>query len=425
MEPVVISVRGISKRYSRKDAASWTSLGVMRDFLRGLGRRLRGEGAGQAAQPEDEFWALKDVSFDVTRGQRIGIIGRNGAGKSTLLKILSRLIYPTEGEVRIRGRVTSLLEVGTGFNMSLSGRENIYLNAALHGLDKEEIDAIFDAIVEFSGVGEFLNMPVKHYSSGMYMRLAFSVAAHLDPDILLMDEVLAVGDLAFQQKCLQRVENLASEGRTIIFVSHSLGDIARFCDQLIWLDRGKIRYSGDVSTGIAMYEQELAPQRSIDLADRTDRAGTGLVRLTRIRILDDKKEPATSVRTGHEMYLALDYRFELGKYRQVKDVVVNAVFENEKRQRLFGLPSEVLATELNDLAPEGTMTCHIGRLPLVPGTYFLTASLLVERQLVDKIIDVLRLTVLEGDFYGTDKLPLRSYGEVCVDFAWSNEATAS
>jgi len=197
-----------------------------------------------------------------------------------------------------------------------------------------------------------------------------------------------------------------------------LGDIARFCDQLIWLDRGKIRYSGDVTTGIAMYEQELAPQRSIDLADRTDRIGTGLVRLTRVQILDDKKAPTTSVRTGHDMYLALGYRFEQGKYRQVKDVVVNAVVENEKRQRLFGLPSEVLATELNELAPEGIMTCHIRRLPLVHGTYFLTASLLVDRQLVDKIVDVARLTVLEGNFYGTNKLPLRSYGEVCVDFSW-------
>lgn len=419
MEPVVISVRGISKRYSRKDAASWASLGVMRDFLRSLGRRLRGEGAGQAAQPEDEFWALKDVSFDVTRGQRIGIIGRNGAGKSTLLKILSRLIYPTEGEVRIRGRVTSLLEVGTGFNMSLSGRENIYLNAALHGLDKEEIDAIFDAIVEFSGVGEFLDMPVKHYSSGMYMRLAFSVAAHLDPDILLMDEVLAVGDLAFQQKCLQRVENLASEGRTIIFVSHSMGDIARFCEHLIWVDQGKIRYAGDVITGIAMYQKDMAPQQSADLSDRTDRTGTGLARLTRLQVLDENKVPVTSVKTGDEIYMTFDYRFAEAHHRKPKDVFVNIVIENDKRQRLFGLPSEVLVADLTDLSADGTFACHVKRLPLVPGTYYLTAALLIDRQLVDKVLDVATLTVLEGDYYGTGRLPLRSFGEICVDFSWA------
>ncbi len=419
MEPVVISVRGISKRYSRKDTVSWSLLRVLSDFLRGIVRRLRGKSSGQVAQPEDEFWALKDVSFDVIKGQRIGIIGRNGAGKSTLLKILSRLIYPTEGEVRIRGRVTSLLEVGTGFNMSLSGRDNIYLNAALHGMDKEEIDAIFDAVVEFSGVGKFLDMPVKHYSSGMYMRLAFSVAAHLEPDILLMDEVLAVGDLAFQQKCLQRVENLASEGRTIIFVSHSMGDIARFCEHLIWVDQGRIRYAGDVIMGISMYQKDMTPQQSADLINRTDRGGTGLIRLTSLQVLNENKMPVTSVKTGDEIYFMIDYRFAEEQYRKPKDVFVNIVVENEKRQRLFGLPSEVLAVDLTGLASVGTLACHLKRLPLVPGTYYITTALLVDRQLVDKVLDVATLTVLNGNFYGTDRLPLRIFGEVCVDFSWS------
>ena len=419
IDPVIISVKGISKRYSRRDAVTWASLQAIRNFLRGLNRRLRAKEVVPLAQVDDAFWALRDVSFDVKRGQRIGIIGRNGAGKSTLLKILSRLVYPTEGEVRIRGRVTSLLEVGTGFNMSMSGRENIYLNAALHGLEKKEIDDIFDAIVEFSGVGEFLDMPVKHYSSGMYMRLAFSVAAHLDPDILLMDEVLAVGDLAFQKKCLQRVENLASEGRTIIFVSHSLGDITRFCDHLIWVDQGKIRYAGDVVTGIAMYQRDMAPQHSANLGVRTDRDGTGLVRLKRLQVLDENKEPASSVRTGDEIYLAFDYSFDKARYRAVKDVFVSVVVENDKRQRLFGLPSEVLAVDLTDLLSDGTFACHVKRLPLVPGTYYLTAALLIDRQLVDKVLDVATLTVLEGDYYGTGRLPLRSFGEICVDFSWS------
>lgn len=415
MEPVVISVKGISKRYSRRDATPWTSLLAIRDCL----RRFRKPPRVEVAHSEDEFWALRDVSFDVRKGQRIGIIGRNGAGKSTLLKILSRLVYPTEGEVRIRGRVASLLEVGTGFNMNLSGRENIYLNAALYGLDKEEIDSIFDAIVEFSGVGEFLDMPVKHYSSGMYMRLAFSVAAHLDPDILLMDEVLAVGDLAFQKKCLQRVENLASEGRTIVFVSHSMGDIARFCDYLIWMDQGRIRYAGDVIAGIAMYQQELAPQQSAELSERTDRTGTGLARLTRLKVLDENKLPVSSVKTGDEIYLVFDYRFAAATHRRVRDVFVSVVVENDKRQRLFGLPSEVLEADLTDLSYEGRFLCRIKRLPLVPGTYYLTAALLLDRQLVDKVIDVATLTVLEGDYYGTRRLPLRIFGEVCVDFSWS------
>lgn len=418
MQPVVISVSGISKRYSKRDPGNWSLRKFIRASLGAAYRWLRRRPPAASAKQDDDFWALKDISFEVRRGDRIGIIGRNGAGKSTLLKIMSRLVYPTEGEIRIRGRVTSLLEVGTGFNMNLSGRDNIYLNASLYGLERADIDAIFDAIVEFSGVGEFLDMPVKHYSSGMYMRLAFSVAAHLDPDILLMDEVLAVGDLAFQQKCLQRVENLASEGRTIIFVSHSMGDIARFCDHLIWIDQGRIRFSGEVVAGIAMFQESLAPQQSAKLNDRTDRLGTGIARLTSLQLMDANKAPIASIKTGDEIYLAIDYSFAKAINREVKDVFINVVVENDKRQRLFGFPSEVLAIDLSGLALDGTFMCHVKCLPLVPGTYYLTAALLIDRQLVDKVVDVATLTVLEGDFYGTGRLPLRSFGEVCLDFSW-------
>lgn len=416
--PVVIRVRGISKRYSRRDASHWSATRAIRNFLRGLGRKIRGKAAASGTQSSDEFWALRNISFDVKRGQRIGIIGRNGAGKSTLLKILSRLVYPTEGEVRIRGRVTSLLEVGTGFNMSLSGRENIYLNAALHGLDKEEIDAIFDAIVEFSGVGDFLDMPVKHYSSGMYMRLAFAVAAHLDPDILLMDEVLAVGDLAFQKKCLQRVENLASEGRTIIFVSHSMGDIARFCDQVIWIDQGKIRFRGEATEGVALYQRELIPLQHGELGVRTDRAGSGLVTYTSLTIVDETLRPCVSVNTGQMIGFVLEYKLSRPLSRKPFDVFAFIAIENDKRQRIFGLPSEVLAVDLTNIQATGKLICWLKRLPLVPGIYYLTISLLIDRQLVDKVVDAAQMIVLEGDYYGTGRLPLKSFGEVCVDFAW-------
>ena len=419
MNPVVISVKGISKRYVRRSSSTGGALFAMRNYLRVLIGRLSGRVIVPAMQADDEFWALKDISFDVKRGQRIGIIGRNGAGKSTLLKILSRLVYPTEGEVRIFGRITSLLEVGTGFNMNLSGRENIYLNASLYGLEKENIDLIFDVIVEFSGVGDFLDMPVKHYSSGMYMRLAFSVAAHLDPDILLMDEVLAVGDLSFQKKCLQRVENLASEGRTIIFVSHSMGDIARFCDQLIWVDHGKIRYNGDVISGISMYQADMTPQYSARLSERTDRDGTGLARLNHLQILDGNKVPTSCIKSGDDIYLMFNYIFHRTDHLYVKNVFINIVVENDRRQRLFGLPSEVLAVDLTDLSTDGVFMCHVKRLPLVPGTYYLTAALLINHQLVDKVQDVATLMVLDGDYYGTGRLPLRSFGEVCVDFSWS------
>jgi lipopolysaccharide transport system ATP-binding protein len=419
MQPVVISVRGISKRYSKRDVSNWSLLKSIRAFSREAFNWPRGSGPVSPVKNDDDFWALRDVSFEVRRGDRIGIIGRNGAGKSTLLKIMSRLVYPTEGEIRIRGRVTSLLEVGTGFNMNLSGRDNISLNASLYGLEKADIDAIFEAIVDFSGVGEFLDMPVKHYSSGMYMRLAFSVAAHLDPDILLMDEVLAVGDLGFQQKCLQRVENLASEGRTIIFVSHSMGDIVRFCDRLIWLDGGKIRYQGDVIAGLEMYQQEMSPQKAAVLSERTDRTGTGAARLMKMQLLDADNIPVQSVETGAPVYFSLDYSYPSADVQKPKDVFVSIVIENDKKRRVFGLPSEVLPVNLTGLSSQGTFLCHIPRLPLVPGTYYVSASLLIDRQLVDKVTDVMVLSVTEGDFYGTERLPLKSFGEVCVDFQWT------
>jgi ABC-type polysaccharide/polyol phosphate transport system ATPase subunit len=236
----MISVRGISKQYARGQEGGRSFHGGIASLL----RLLRHETLGPPAVKSDMFWALDDVSFDVHYGESVGIIGRNGAGKSTLVKILSRVVYPTRGEARLRGRLVSLLEVGTGFNGDLTGRENVYMNASIHGLSRSEINERFDDIVEFSGVHSFLDTPVKRYSSGMQMRLAFAVAAHLDPDILILDEVLTVGDLDFQRKCLERVQLFVSEGRTLLFVSHSLDALTSFCDRCIWLDRGRIRADG-------------------------------------------------------------------------------------------------------------------------------------------------------------------------------------
>lgn len=247
----VISVIELSKKYYLGSENYQVTERILRKFKQKL------QGKSPKSPNNDIIWALKNVNFDIYQGEKVGIIGKNGAGKSTLLKILSRLVYPTTGRAIIRGRITSLLEVGTGFNSNLSGRDNIYLNASLHGLQRREIEAIFDEIVEFSEVGQFLDTPVKHYSSGMRMRLAFAVAAHLDPDILLLDEVLAVGDMSFQQKCLQRVKGLTSEGRTVIFVSHSMDAIARFCDRCLWLDQGEIIADGPTETVISQYVEKV------------------------------------------------------------------------------------------------------------------------------------------------------------------------
>jgi lipopolysaccharide transport system ATP-binding protein len=266
MKPI-ISVQNLSKRYKlgvfnaktlREEAEAFLSRFSRK---KGEGIRHKGEGAGStlsslhspSSAPADEFWALRDVSFDVQPGEVIGVIGRNGAGKSTLLKILSRITEPTSGEARIRGRVASLLEVGTGFHPELTGRENIFLNGAILGMSKAEIRSKFDEIVDFSGIEKFIDTPVKRYSSGMYVRLAFAVAAHLEPEILIVDEVLAVGDAEFQKKCLGKMRDVAGHGRTVIFVSHNMSAVRSLCGRAVYMDRGGIVADGDTEAILEKY----------------------------------------------------------------------------------------------------------------------------------------------------------------------------
>jgi ABC-type polysaccharide/polyol phosphate transport system ATPase subunit/GT2 family glycosyltransferase len=241
---VVIDVRGLGKRYVRGPQRPGGMLGVLASLC---GRRAPRREAGES------FWAFRDATFTVHRGERLGIIGRNGAGKSTLLKVLSRIVDPTCGEARVRGRLTSLLELGTGFNPALTGRENVQLNAALHGFGRREVEARLDEIARFSGIGEALDAPVKQYSSGMVVRLAFSIVASLDPDVLLLDEVLAVGDLAFQRKCMERLDALGRDGCTILLVSHGLDAVTRFCDRGLWLEEGRIVGDGPVDEVVDSY----------------------------------------------------------------------------------------------------------------------------------------------------------------------------
>lgn len=257
-EPVVIKAEGLSKQY-RLGAIGSTTL---RDELQRMAARIKHRedptaiiGSAAAAQKRgDLFYALKDVSFEVKRGESLGVIGRNGAGKSTLLKLISRITAPTEGVISYDGKITSMLEVGTGFHPELTGRENIYMNGAILGMTKKEIDKKVDEIIDFSEVGQFIDTPVKRYSSGMYVKLAFSVASHLDSEIMIMDEVLAVGDMSFQKKCLARMRELAhSQGKTILYVSHNMNTIRGLCDRCIVLYQGKLIYDGDVNTAIGYY----------------------------------------------------------------------------------------------------------------------------------------------------------------------------
>lgn len=310
-EKPAISVKGISKRYwldrdhqAEKGWRSWLPWNIS--------SRKQGK----------EFWALRDISFDLQPGERIGIIGRNGAGKSTLLKVLARLIYPTEGEARVRGRVAALLEVGTGMNEQLTGRQNVELLGAIRGMTSAEVADRYDEIVEFSGLGEFINEPIRAYSSGMRSRLAFAVAAHLDSDILILDEVLAVGDMSFARKCLAKVKGLTSSGRTVIFVSHGISDVVKFCDRAIWLEHGKVALDGPVQKVAEAYTSsvmELVAETPIESkTPRPDSAATiessipdpdrlG-AEFVAFRIVDEEGRPKTAFTRSESIHLEIKFR---------------------------------------------------------------------------------------------------------------------
>jgi lipopolysaccharide transport system ATP-binding protein len=309
MDDVVIRAEALGKEYriGRQRPERYTALrDVIADTARRLFRsRQRWEGESPAVE---DFWALRDVSFEVRRGEALGIIGRNGAGKSTLLKILSRITQPTEGRVELDGRVASLLEVGTGFHPELTGRENIYLNGSILGMTRPEIKGRFDEIVAFAEVDKFLDTPVKRYSSGMYVRLAFAVAAHLEPDILIVDEVLAVGDAAFQKKCLGSMGAVASQGRTVLFVSHNMGAVSRLCQRCIWLDQGRVRKEGPTNAVVASYlsEHERAGgERS--WAGEARLPGTPSGRLRAVRLLDTESQVRAVFDIQRPIYIELEY----------------------------------------------------------------------------------------------------------------------
>lgn len=298
MSELAISVENISKQY--KIATRRQRHDTLRDQLvESVSRVFRRKSKGKLSQ--DVFWALKDVSFNIAMGETVGIIGHNGAGKSTLLKILSRITEPTEGRAKIHGRVGSLLEVGTGFNPELSGRENVYLNGAILGMKKSEIDQKFDRIIEFAEIEKFIDTPVKRYSSGMYVRLAFAVSAHLDPDILLLDEVLSVGDLGFQRKCIQYTKSLHESNRTIFLVSHNMFSIKSMCSRVIFLSQGQVRFDGLPEPAIELFEKENG------LASASQSQSEQTVRIKAVELLNYEGQPTLIFNHGQRMRIRLTY----------------------------------------------------------------------------------------------------------------------
>lgn len=418
MDRAAIQVEVLGKRYRIGQLAERHD--TLRDALADLAlapvRRLRALRRSDGAN--DFIWALKDLDFTVQPGEVVGVIGRNGAGKSTLLKVLSRITEPTEGRAWIRGRVGSLLEVGTGFHPELTGRENIYLNGAILGMRRDEIAAKFDQIVAFSGVEKFIDTPVKRYSSGMYLRLAFAVAAHLQTDILLVDEVLAVGDAEFQKKCLGKMGDIAGEGRTVLLVSHHMNAVQGLCQRVIVLDGGRVAFDGPTAEGIAFYLSSYRTEGdSLPLAERTDRRGTGVFRFQEVRFLDGETQTPLNLLISGQRVL-VEVRYKNLSDRPLGPVHVGISFWSATGQFMFACNNEAVTGLYENLPDEGTLTCVIPRWPLSSGLYTFNLFSKESGLVSDHIRPAGSIQVERGDFYGTGKLPAQTYQGVFIDYEW-------
>jgi lipopolysaccharide transport system ATP-binding protein len=415
----VISVENVSKRYiiGRQRTKGDGLRHALQDAALAPLRWLRRRGNGFQSSRREEFWALKDVAFDVEEGDAVGIIGPNGAGKSTLLKILSRITEPTFGRIRIKGRVASLLEVGTGFHPELTGRENIFLNGAILGMTRIEIKQKFDEIVAFADIEKFLDTPVKRYSSGMYVRLAFAVAAHLDPEIMLVDEVLAVGDAAFQQRCLAKMGTISKNGRTVLFVSHNMAAVSALCAKGVLIDNGSVAASGPTQSVIHAYLNRTRDNAGMPVSQRKDRKGDGRVRFKNVSILNERLEVVETVVSGQNVAISLEY--DIRDSETVSHVVVQTKFFGCFGQPLFACLSKSSHGCPLELSRGTRLLCSIPRLPLQPGIYGFTIWCTVGDNLEDHVVDAGKLTVVEGDYFGTGKLPPRETGEFIVAHNWT------
>lgn len=376
----VIKVQNLSKKYRlHHEAERYRSL---REEIMSAFRGLTINRKRTISASDEDFWALQDVSFVVNQGDRVGIIGRNGAGKSTLLKILSRITEPTNGRVEITGRVSSLLEVGTGFHPELTGRENIFLNGAILGMRVEDIRRKFDQIVEFAEVERFLDTPVKRYSSGMYVRLAFAVAAHLEPDVLVVDEVLAVGDAQFQQKCLGRMEELSHTGRTILFVTHNMDAMLALCNRGLVLERGRAVFEGSPLDA----RQHYLSQVSLDdysVSRNAGRGGSGGVYIENVWVASDKGVSEV-IESGQRMQLCLEASVD-AEYQSRNDLQVAFAVDTIEGQRLWTVLSSWYGLEVEATSGFIRVACDIENIPLVPGSYLISATVLFRGDTLDSV----------------------------------------
>lgn len=404
MSDLAIEVDSVWKKFHRGEFHD-----SLRDFVPALARRLVGRGPKQAELSDGDFWALKDVSFQVRRGEVLGIIGRNGAGKSTLLKILSKILKPNRGQIRVSGRLRALIEVAAGFHPDLTGRENVYLNGSILGMKKREIDAKFDEIVEFSGIGEFLDTPVKRYSSGMHARLGFAVAAHLDPEILIVDEVLAVGDYKFQKKCFGKMSDVSRSGQTVLVVSHNMGSIAALCERCLWIDRGEVQMVGPTTDLIARYLT--ASGNSDSDGGKTEiRADRGEGILRNIAPSDG----CLHVRCGESV--VVEFLVEVSSPVEHANASVVLLDENlcpvvAMSSLVQNVPSQPGRSHL------WKVRCDMGHIPLNAHTYYTRVHFGDLHREIARFSNVHAITIQEYDVYGWGSaLPsVRSWGH----FFWA------
>ncbi len=409
-----IAVDNVSKRYSLGEGRH----GMLREsIMRALGRLWR----RPEPQGPEYKWALRDVSLRIAPGEIVGLIGRNGAGKSTLLKVLSRITYPTSGCIDVQGRVGSLLEVGTGFHDELTGRENIYMNGSILGMRKREIDAALPQIIEYADIREYLDTPIKRYSSGMRMRLGFAVAAHLDTEVLFVDEVLAVGDAGFQKKCLGTMRELGQGGRTLVFVSHNMAAVENLCQRVIWIADGKIQQDGNPKDVIRAYLNSFgaAGGQTLDLREVQERTGTGAVRFLKMEFLNSEGGQVHAVHSGDPLRLRLHY--------ECRRDIPALYFGLKVVSNLGVLLSNVNTWSTSQGVPlaaqgEDFIDLEIDSLNLMPGSYYLGlwASSLDEYH--DVLDNVAKLDVEPSDYYGTGRGIEARFGLMFFSFRWTHSA---
>lgn len=420
---VAIRVDGLGKQY--RIGAQPVRYRTLRDQIAALAsspfRRLASALRGHSAHaPRETIWALRDVSFEVPQGQVLGVIGKNGAGKTTLLKLLSRITEPTEGRAEIHGRVGSLLEVGTGFHPELTGRENVFLNGAILGMSRREIEEKFDRIVEFSEIGAFLDTPVKHYSSGMQVRLAFAVAAHLEPEVLLIDEVLAVGDAGFQKKCIRSIRDTTSSGHTVLVVSHNLGFVRSLCNRVLLLSDGRIAADGEPEDIVRLYHESFRSEAAVfEGESQPDRATDLWVQRAAIKNRAEQVSAEIPCGQGFRVELDLDLRPGFQSERLWLGIRIHSwqgdlVAHLANREAGFELPAIDTATRIH---------CEIPAANLLPGEYVLGVVVAdINHRVYDRIEQILSLSITSADVFGSGMLLTSKHGLVYLDTQWDIES---